>query len=151
MGVSFSIRRCSEQRLRERMDDAYENRGSVTADKIYEASILDSVGLSNSYPGFGVWRRSIARLVGIELDHMKGFGGGVEWPEWDGSSPSLVPLLEHPDNRGDLSATECRAIAEALSELPPLVDELWVGHRFTVAFIEMLTNAADAGAWVHFD
>jgi hypothetical protein len=110
-----------------------------------------------SYSGFNRFRTEIAEAVEIDLDAMWGFGGSLEWSAID--SP-LVPLLDHPDDHGVLTAEQC---ATVWPELDRVVREVF-GHatEFHVdpeghhnltnglALAEMMRRAAEHGQRVLF-
>ncbi|MFD5102998.1 hypothetical protein [Streptomyces albidochromogenes] len=74
----------------------------------------DSPDVSWSYTGFDMFRRWLAQAEGLVLDDMRGFGG--ERP-WSGVSTTLAPLLDHPDDHGELTPAECAAILPRLEEI----------------------------------
>ncbi|WP_220506377.1 hypothetical protein [Microbispora sp. H10830] len=63
---------------------------------------------------FGYFRRELATAEGFDLDSMAGFGGDRSW---DTVETSLAPLLNHPDDSGDLTAAECAQVLPRLSEI----------------------------------
>lgn len=67
-----------------------------------------------AYGGFHRFRCMLASEDGIILDAMAGFGGELPW---DGVTSALAPLLNHPDNEGDLTPAECREILPRLGEI----------------------------------
>ena len=91
-----------------------------------------------SYSGFMAFRKRLAREIGVDLECMAGFappeslidmsakdwdllGFGIK-PErfnmsWNGVNDTLVPLLNHSDCDGSLSADECCTIAPRLREI----------------------------------
>ncbi|HWU05453.1 MAG TPA: hypothetical protein VN520_03455 [Streptomyces sp.] len=66
-----------------------------------------------SYAGFSLFRRGIASHIGINLSQMHGYGGGRRWSNV--TSP-LRHLLDHDDDRGELTPEQARELAPALSE-----------------------------------
>jgi hypothetical protein len=64
-----------------------------------------------SYSGFNDFREWVARLIGLNLADMDGFGGLGSWDDVD---DPLVPLLNHSDCDGELSVAECQAVAPRL-------------------------------------
>lgn len=68
------------------------------------------------YSAFHRWRAGIARLAGIDLEQMEGFGG--EWRSWDSvpQSPLLI-LLMHSDCDGEIAARDCGPLADELERL----------------------------------
>lgn len=67
-----------------------------------------------SYSGFNAFRDRLAREIGIELKGMYGHGGILSWKN---VTDAIVPLLDHSDCEGELSAKECKAVAPRLLEL----------------------------------
>jgi hypothetical protein len=72
---------------------------------------IDSPDISWSYHGFGEFRRRLAEAEGIVLSEMRGFGGERSWSE---VSTALEPLLDHPDDHGELTAAQCAAVLPRL-------------------------------------
>lgn len=68
-----------------------------------------------SYGGFGQLRRALARHEGIDLDRMEGFGDGNR--SWDTVTTDLKPLLNHPDDHGDLTPEQCARVVPRLREV----------------------------------
>ncbi|MDX3694990.1 hypothetical protein PV726_32555 [Streptomyces europaeiscabiei] len=66
-----------------------------------------------SYTGFGLFRRRLARHIGIDLDQMRQFGGEGDWSAV--ASP-LRHLLDHADDRGELTAQQAAELAPALRQ-----------------------------------
>ncbi|WP_194909672.1 hypothetical protein [Catenulispora rubra] len=71
-----------------------------------------------SYTAFNDFRFQVAAADGIDLAAMDGYGGARAWVT---SSSPLVPLLDHADSGGELTADECARIIPRLSEIL----ELW--------------------------
>lgn len=71
-----------------------------------------------SYDGFGLFRREIATMEGIDLDAMAGFGD-TSGPKisWDTIDTPIKPLLRHSDCNGDLSPERCAQVYPRLAEL----------------------------------
>ncbi|NEC49920.1 hypothetical protein G3I18_15220 [Actinospica acidiphila] len=67
-----------------------------------------------SHSGFALFRRWLAQIEGFELDEMDGFGG--ERP-WSGVHTTLEPLLNHPDDHGELTPAHCAAVLPRLEEI----------------------------------
>lgn len=67
-----------------------------------------------SYSGFGCFRTKLAKGIGFDLDDTYGFGGDIQW---DTINDPLVPLLNHSDCDGSLTAEQCRTVAPRLTEL----------------------------------
>ena len=69
-----------------------------------------------SYSGFMVFRKRLAKEIGIEnLDSMWGFGGNVQWDKY--KDDPIYILLYHSDCDGDMSPEECGKVAPRLREL----------------------------------
>jgi len=77
---------------------------------------------SGPYRAFHRYRRALARVVGLELERMQGFGGREPWPEPDGDP--LFILLTHPDHDGSLPAAVCGSLADRLEGLSAAIDPL---------------------------
>lgn len=68
-----------------------------------------------SYSGFGAFRKKLANEIGMELEKMRGFKGGViPFSEFD---DDIIPLLDHSDCDGVLTTEECNRVAPRLREL----------------------------------
>lgn len=67
-----------------------------------------------SYSGFNVFRKRLAKDIGIELDAMDGHGGSIAW---DTVEDDIVPLLNHSNCDGELSYDQCEKVAPRLREL----------------------------------
>ncbi|MGH4031877.1 hypothetical protein ACQB60_23430 [Actinomycetota bacterium Odt1-20B] len=74
----------------------------------------DSPDISWSYTGFSMFRSWLAGIEGFTLAEMAGFGGERPWSE---VATPLAPLLDHPDDHGELTAQECAAILPRLQEI----------------------------------
>ncbi|MEU6337722.1 hypothetical protein ABZ839_25380 [Streptomyces cellulosae] len=67
-----------------------------------------------AYSGFAMFRRWLAQIEGFALDDMDGFGGERQWPT---VHTTLEPLLNHPDDHGELTPVQCAAILPRLEEI----------------------------------
>lgn len=67
-----------------------------------------------SYTAFNDFRHQLAAADGIDLDAMDGFGGLTGW---ETVTSRLVPLLDHPDGEGELTADQCGWILPRLVEI----------------------------------
>ncbi|MET9045750.1 MULTISPECIES: hypothetical protein [unclassified Streptomyces] len=75
--------------------------------------------VSWSYTGFNMFREWLAQAEGLTLAEMNGFGGDRMW---DSVSTTLAPLLDHPDDEGSLTPTQCAAMLprlEAITDQQP--------------------------------
>lgn len=72
-----------------------------------------------AYSEFMRYRTTLAALVGINLESMRGFGGSQEWPSAD--AEPLVHLLNHSDCDGVIEWQHCAALANRLEALLPLL------------------------------
>lgn len=75
---------------------------------------VSSPDLSLSCSSFNRFRQRLARAEGFELPEMRGFGGDRSWSD---VSTALAPLLDHPDDDGELSAAECDAVLPRLEAI----------------------------------
>lgn len=66
-----------------------------------------------SYGGFGQFRRRLARHIGLDLEQMHGFGGEGDWAAV--ASP-LRHLLDHADDRGELTPKQAAELAPVLRQ-----------------------------------
>ena len=66
-----------------------------------------------SYTGFGLFRRRLARHIGLDLDQMRNFGGEGDWSAV--ASP-LRHLLDHADDCGELTPQQAGELAPALRQ-----------------------------------
>ncbi|MFI6541722.1 hypothetical protein ACIBO9_00625 [Streptomyces prunicolor] len=76
----------------------------------------DVVGpdISWSHYGFSLFRQWLAQAEGLVLREMVGFGGNRPW---NSVTTTLAPLLDHPDDEGDLSAAQCAAMLPRLEAI----------------------------------
>jgi hypothetical protein len=65
-------------------------------------------------PGFNIFRRRLAREIGIVLDELVGFGGSQPWPN---IKDPIFLLLNHKDCSGEISPQDCHALANRLGYL----------------------------------
>jgi len=71
-----------------------------------------------SYGGFNRFRKMLAETVGIDLEKMEGFGSPpYKGISWDGIDDEIIPLLNHSDCEGELTAQECKQVAPRLREI----------------------------------
>lgn len=71
-----------------------------------------------SYGGFDRFRHHLAEQIGIDLDKMQGFNHRrIGVIPWDQVNDPIVPLLNHSDCDGTLSAKDCRTVAPRLRQL----------------------------------
>lgn len=67
---------------------------------------------------FHAFRRTLAAIIGVQLDAMRGFGGRTDWAT---VTDPLAPLLSRSDAGGELTREEARSAAIRLEQL--LADE----------------------------
>jgi hypothetical protein len=79
-----------------------------------DSSDAEDVESSWSYSGFDAFRSALAAAEGIDLQAMQGFGGGLPW---SGATTPLRALLDHPDDRGQLSVAECEQVLPRLRDI----------------------------------
>ncbi|MFF7871034.1 hypothetical protein ACFZCT_31945 [Streptomyces qaidamensis] len=73
-----------------------------------------SPDVSWSYTGFSMFRKWLAWVEGFALAEMDGFGGDRQWSS---VSTTLAPLLNHPDDEGDLTPAQCAAMLPRLEDI----------------------------------
>lgn len=107
-----------------------------------------SIGRSQwAYELFAVFRRELAKLEGITLGEMHGYR--TEGTSWDEVNTPLRPLLDHPDNDGDLSPEECTQVWPRLAFLAPLLSSEY--DRINGAGLaEDMRKAAESGQRLEF-
>ncbi|WP_100487859.1 hypothetical protein [Sporolactobacillus pectinivorans] len=66
------------------------------------------------YGLFHEFRVKLAREIGMDLNKMEGFGGNMSFSDFN---DDILPLLNHSDCEGELSAEECRHVAPRLREI----------------------------------
>lgn len=89
-----------------------------------------------SYGRFADFRRRLAAAEGFTLDEMVGFGGDRKWST---VQTALEPLLDHPDDDGELSSADCAAVATRLAE----IIEGWTADNPGPALIQQIGTARD--------
>lgn len=67
-----------------------------------------------SYTGFSIFRKKLAKQIGMDLDKMVGFGGDIPFANF---KDDIIPLLDHSDCEGELTVQECKKVAPRLKEL----------------------------------
>lgn len=86
---------------------------------------VDIGGAHWAYGGFMRFREELAKMEGIVLKDMYGFGGwtnpNCKQIPWETVDSPIVPLLNHSDCDGDLSPEEC---AQVYPRLAALVEQL---------------------------
>lgn len=76
-----------------------------------------------SYRGFNLFREKLGNQIGIKLFEMAGFkyaeGSvlGAPGVSWDGLTDDIVPLLNHSDCDGELTAEECAKVGPRLLQM----------------------------------
>ncbi|MFD5337597.1 hypothetical protein [Streptomyces hawaiiensis] len=73
-----------------------------------------SPDISWSYFGFSLFWQWLAEVEGFTLAEMDGFGGDRPWCS---VSTTLAPLLDHPDDEGDLTPAQCVAMLPRLEAI----------------------------------
>ncbi|MFF9899665.1 hypothetical protein [Streptomyces longispororuber] len=61
-----------------------------------------------------MFRKWLAQAEGFALAEMDGFGGNCQWSS---VSTPLAPLLNHPDDDGDLTPAQCAVMLPRLEEI----------------------------------
>jgi hypothetical protein len=78
-----------------------------------------------AYSGFSHFRELLAAAEGFALNDMQGFSTGNPFKgtrvpgtrSWDEITTSIKPLLDHPDDDGELTPAECAQVAPRLREI----------------------------------
>lgn len=98
---------------------------------------IDSPDISWSYHGFGEFRRRLAEAEGFVLSEMQGFGGDRPWSD---VSTALKPLLDHPDDRGEMTSGQCAAVLPRLEA----ITQQWATEpdAFLRAYVELVRQLA---------
>ncbi|MEV0224219.1 hypothetical protein [Streptomyces sp. NPDC050704] len=78
---------------------------------------VTSPDIAWSHYGFNLFREWLAQTEGFALPEMVGFGGNRPWSS---VTTTLAPLLDHPDDDGDLAPAQCAAM---LPRLEAILDE----------------------------
>jgi hypothetical protein len=81
-------------------------------------------GAQWDYIGYGMFRRRLAALDGIDLDKMRGFTADPLPRDWEDYPTPLEPLLNSSDVRGFISAEDCRRMLPRLR----VVAEQWAAN-----------------------
>jgi hypothetical protein len=106
-----------------------------------------------SYSGFNDFRTRLARVIGITLNDMSGFGflaekagkqsKNIDWSEVD---DPIVPLLDHSDCEGELDPKTCAKVAPRLRELLDKMDSDTTEERYDreqgLLLVEAMKQAA---------
>lgn len=96
-----------------------------------------------SYSGYNMWRRSIAKANGFNLDHMDGFGGEISWEE----KPFQL-ILNHSDFDGGYTLFEIPELLKELNEIKKLnVDD----HGQTNKLLKLCEHALKTKNDILFD
>lgn len=74
-----------------------------------------------SYVGYGMFRKRLAALDGIDLDKMRGFSSDPLPRDWEDFPTPLEPLLNSSDVHGFISGEACRRMLPRLR----VVAEQW--------------------------
>ncbi len=92
---------------------------------------------------FRSFRRTLAAMIGVRLEEMRGFGGQRDWSE---IGDPITPLLWRNDAGGELSPEESREVVDRLETL--MADERnrdqVIGDQWE-ELLAGLKEAADAG------
>jgi len=92
-----------------------------------------------SYSGFNNFRERLAATIGMDLDSMQGFGGSVPFKNF---KDDIIPLLNHSDCDGHLTAIQCSKVGPRLKELVKNWDDYDGKHALQLAndMIECANN-----------
>lgn len=72
------------------------------------------------YSIFGLFRKELAKLIGITLGEMEGFGGTLSF---DNVKDDLKILINHSDCDGNISPEDAFKLATRLTELLPSIKD----------------------------
>lgn len=75
---------------------------------------VTSPDISWSHYGFNLFRQWLAQTEGLALAEMVGFAGNRPWSS---VTTTLAPLLDHPDDDGDLTPAQCAAMLPRLEAI----------------------------------
>ncbi|WP_329580884.1 hypothetical protein [Streptomyces sp. NBC_01361] len=75
---------------------------------------VTSPDISWSHYGFNPFRHWLAQTEGLALAEMVGFAGNRPWSS---VTTTLAPLLDHPDDDGDLTPAQCAAMLPRLEAI----------------------------------
>ncbi|MFI1223650.1 MULTISPECIES: hypothetical protein [unclassified Streptomyces] len=109
--------------------------------------------ISWSHYGFHLFREWLAQSEGFHLPEMAGFGGKRAWSS---ITTTLAPLLNHPDDDGDLAPAQCAAMLPRLEaiigERPQVADDPVLQRRLDDArrLIDVLRYCVDKGVLLDF-
>ncbi|MGW1296181.1 hypothetical protein [Streptomyces sp. NPDC002533] len=109
--------------------------------------------ISWSHYGFNLFREWLAQIEGFNLPEMVGFGGKRAWST---ITTTLTPLLNHPDDDGDLAPAQCAAMLPRLEEIvgewPQVADDPVLRRRIddTCQLIDVLKYCVDKGIPLDF-
>ncbi|MFJ3720804.1 hypothetical protein [Streptomyces sp. NPDC090057] len=112
-----------------------------------------SPDISWSHYGFNLFREWLAQVEGFALPEMVGFGGKRAWSS---ITTTLAPLLNHPDDTGDLTPIQCMAMLPRLKEIvgerPQVVDDPVLQRRIndTRQLIAVMKYCVDKGVPLDF-
>uniref|UniRef100_A0AAU3I9B5 Uncharacterized protein n=1 Tax=Streptomyces sp. NBC_01393 TaxID=2903851 RepID=A0AAU3I9B5_9ACTN len=107
---------------------------------------VTSPDVSWSHYGFNLFRQWLAQTEGFALPEMVGFGGKRAWSS---ITTTLAPLLDRPDDDGDLAPAQCAAMLPRLkaiiSEQPQPCDDPILQRRMddTRRLIDVLKYCVD--------
>jgi len=106
-----------------------------------------------AYSAFMRWRIEIARVAGIDLLAMEGFGGAMSWSNL--KPDVLHVLLYHSDCDGSIEVEHLEPLANRLTDLLPLLSGDGGGHignyrEKTQTFIDGLRLAASLNEPIEF-
>ncbi len=90
-----------------------------------------------SYNSFYTFRRSLAKLIDIDLDQCLGFGGTMDL---ESIKHDLIPLLNHSDCDGELSVKEAEQIVKGLDLIVLNIHKTGIPY---IGFIDQLIRFRD--------
>jgi hypothetical protein len=100
-----------------------------------------------SYSGFSSFRNKLADSIGINLSHMRGFGGKEHW---EIVFDDIVPLLNHSDCEGELSPEDCKRVAPRLREIVSSWPDLDYDKTQALMLAQSMENCASTNNPLEF-
>jgi hypothetical protein len=76
---------------------------------------------AGAYSGFGEFREKLAKIIGVNLDNMVGFGGQVIWTK----NEPFYELLNHSDCDGELTPIDCKELTQDFETYKKQILETW--------------------------
>lgn len=126
------------------LDLVYMNQESRHGDEALEARW--------SYSGFMQFRVKLCKAIGYgDLGDYNGFGGSVPWPTpKDQLYSPINHLLNHSDCDGELTAEQCKEMAQPFREVIEKWPEGDYDREMGQRFADMMDACAERGGVIGF-